>query len=245
VGARVAPSLLLAALCACAASSAMSGRAPAPLALPELTEYEAPNAVLIPGRLFPLGWSRDGVFAYAYEPPDEACGCYFFELLIQDMVSDKVLWEYRYDSSKAAEGDKLEDIAAVWRAHGGELEARLRDFGIVRAKGAALEPLSKTGPDRLAAELQTTRVEEELSPYGFGYISSYAARVSSARGEKTIFRSGVIEAGLLDVSSPGYLESPFEPRVALVIQEIWRGWEGPPSVARLRLSGCDLRRGWR
>src|SRR5205814_3361425 len=52
---------------------------------------------LIPESFYPIGWSKDGKFAYYYEPVDEACGCYFAHLVIQDMRTDKVLWEFKYN----------------------------------------------------------------------------------------------------------------------------------------------------
>ena len=44
---------------------------------------------------YPIGWSRDGKFAYYFEPVDEECGCYFAELAIMDLRTDKVLWHYK------------------------------------------------------------------------------------------------------------------------------------------------------
>lgn len=211
---------------------------PRQLAISGLAEFERPNATLIPGRLFPLGWSRDGKLAYVYEPPDEACGCYFFRLIVQDMVSDKVLWEYRYDSGELGKPGEMSNVAEVWRANGKDFEARLRSFGIVRSD-AVLRPFSSG----LEAVFHTTLMKE--SPFGFPYLSAYEIEMRSPRGTKTIFRSGRMEPGPLEVSSPGYLASPFEDRVAVVVQETWRGWEGPPGTARFRLVGCHLKTGWR
>lgn len=213
---------------------------PRQLAIPGLAEFEQPNATLIPGRLFPIGWSRDGKLAWVYEPPDEACGCYFFRLIVQDMVSDKVLWEYKHDSEDLASPGSLKDIGEVWQAKGPELEARLRSFGIERT-GAVLQPLSP----RLDAVFRTTALPEDRSRFGFAYLSSYEIEMRSSQGAKTIFKSGPLEPGPLRVSSPGYFASPFEDRVAVIVQETWRGWEGPPHTARFRLVGCHLKTGWR
>jgi len=45
---------------------------------------EESHMALITESFYPLGWSRDGKFAYYLEPPDEECGCYFAELVIRD-----------------------------------------------------------------------------------------------------------------------------------------------------------------
>lgn len=52
---------------------------------------------------FPIGWSKDGKLAYYVEPVDEACGCYFAHLVIQDLRTDKIIWEFKYDQSEEAE----------------------------------------------------------------------------------------------------------------------------------------------
>lgn len=73
---------------------------------------------LIAEQFFPIGWSRDGKFAYYTEPVDEACGCYYANLIIQDLRTDKVLWEFKYtqddinDNGKKAPED---NIYKLWK----------------------------------------------------------------------------------------------------------------------------------
>lgn len=38
-------------------------------------------------KFYPIGWSKDGHFAYITEPADEAAGLYFFKFRIQDRKS--------------------------------------------------------------------------------------------------------------------------------------------------------------
>ncbi len=38
----------------------------------------------------------------------------------------------------------------------------------------------------------------------------------------------------------GYLKSPLEPRVAIILVEIYRGYEGPPHVGGVRIVGASL-----
>jgi hypothetical protein len=55
--------------------------------------YDRSNSypALIPESFFPIGWSKDGKFAYYSEPVDEACGCYYAYLAIQDLRTDKII----------------------------------------------------------------------------------------------------------------------------------------------------------
>src|SRR5690349_14764325 len=52
---------------------------------------------LLEAGFYPIGWSREGKFAYYTEPVDEACGCYFAELVIKDLRTDKELWKFKND----------------------------------------------------------------------------------------------------------------------------------------------------
>jgi hypothetical protein len=42
------------------------------------------------------------------------------------------------------------------------------------------------------------------------------------------------------IGALGYLPSPLERRVAVVLYQDARGWEGPPNTIRLHVTGADL-----
>ena len=62
------------------------------------------NRLYVDG-FYPIGWSRDGKFAYYIEPVDEACGCYFAELIIQDLRTDKIVWHFKNDPESRVDKD--------------------------------------------------------------------------------------------------------------------------------------------
>ncbi len=43
----------------------------------------------------------------------------------------------------------------------------------------------------------------------------------------------------------GYLKSPLEPRVAIILIEIYRGYEGPPHVGSVKIVGASLDKNFR
>src|SRR6187401_1753231 len=89
---------------------------------------------LLPEAFYPTGWSRDGKFAYYIEPPDEACGCYFAELVIQDLRTDKEVWKFKNDpeSRTNAKGEILEDdMRRLWRRNQKLFSSKLREHGII------------------------------------------------------------------------------------------------------------------
>jgi hypothetical protein len=165
---------------------------PAQLVVPDLVG--APPRAPI-GRVYPLGWSPAGLFAYAYEPPDEACGCYFFRVIVVELPSAHVVWEMSHDS-----GENLPpfDLEELWREQGGLISTRLDQLGIVRRDEPALQYL-------------TGETISEGDPEG-------------------------VEEPIL-ATSPGLLASPYGKVCAVLIEEEWRGWEGPPNVHQLRFEG--------
>src|SRR5260370_31030695 len=69
---------------------------------------------------YPIGWSKDGKFAYYLAPVDEACNCYFAKLLILDLKTDKVLWEFNYKSEFLEEAKKAGrpySLNTLWQAN--------------------------------------------------------------------------------------------------------------------------------
>ena len=100
------------------------------------------KTVLVAG-FYPIGWSRDGQFAYYLEPVDEECGCYFAELIIQDLRNDKILYNFKNDpeSRIAKDGSPLpDDRHKLWRRDQRIFASKLRQYGIVQTARFSLLP---------------------------------------------------------------------------------------------------------
>lgn len=208
-----------------------------------------PGQELIVERFYPVGWSKDGKFAYYLEPGDEACGCYFAKLIIKDLKTDAVLWQFDYDSSDLQDTMKArtpESLAALWRFKRDLFNSKLREHNI-KAQGAfALQsfPLNYEG-DQLTTDLKTKETGQDQA---YGIISNAVLQLSSKRkGKKTIFEKTykADESLPLDMKVLGYLKSPFEPRVAVVLVEVWRGYEGPPHITHTNIIGSSLDAGFK
>jgi hypothetical protein len=211
-----------------------------------------PGQELIVERFYPIGWSRDGKLAYYVEPGDEACGCYFAKLIIKDLKSDKVLWQFDYDSSDLQDTMKNrtpESLAALWRYKRDLFNSKLREHNIVAPARFALSmfPAIYEG-DQLTADLKTKEATREEQEQSLGVIKSALLQLSSKRkGRKTIFEQTykTDESLPLDMKVLGYLKSPFEPRVAVVMAEVWRGYEGPPHTTHTTVVGSTLDTGFK
>lgn len=191
----------------------------------------------------PIGWSRDGKFAYATEPSDEACGCYFFKIFVQDMVTDEILWSWSYssgvDESTQNTGTTLEQ---VWLKMQKEFSQKLNQYQIqtVRYDRVTKLPLQENG--KLIKFDIRNRFGNLDQDYRVAYTKIY--RTISGAPEKLLFSGNFGNSsdylGVLSNGIAGCLRSPFENRVALLYFEKNWGYEGPPHVVSVHPIGADI-----
>lgn len=195
---------------------------------------------------YPIGWSKDGKFAYYTEPADEACGCYFAKLVIQDMRTDKILWEYSYNGEENAE----ETISSHWYGKKQEFVRKLKRFGIRQQNDFALlfpnfEHKGDTFEPRLDSEIhKDVEFTDGAGEFYVGTKGSLKLSMYSARkGSKIIYRKRLLPVQyerIQDAEVSGVLKSPFESRVAVILVELHRGYEGPPHKTSIRVVGSNL-----
>ncbi len=202
-------------------------------------------------KFYPIGWSKDGKFAYYLEPVDEACGCYFAKLFILDLKSDKVLWSFDYDSQdidEAKKANKPYSFKTLWNAQRKLFSDKLLENGIEYQNRFTLLPfpINYQG-SRLTANLEVKKkagIDADARIYGD--ISQSILQLNSSRnGKKTILDHRYPKAMPLYVGVVGYVKSPFEPRIAVVLIEVHRGYEGPPNVGQVRITGASLDSGFK
>lgn len=238
-----------------AAQSATSYSVPRAVSLERIVRRSFPvyygkepyNSLLIDG-FFPIGWSRDGKFAYYVEPVDEACGCYFAELRIQDLRTDKILWEFKNDPNSRVDkdGSPLEDdIQKLWKRNQKLFAEKLNEHGIVPvARFAMLRRSFSSGGKTYSAKAISKRSGDEDGLR----VKNVVFEVSSpSLGKKTVFSaqySGEVYESPLDVGVAGAFKSPYENRAAIIMINVQRGWEGPPHTVDVRIAGADLMKGF-
>ncbi len=216
---------------------------------PDYFGHEYPQ--LIPEAFFPIGWSRDGKFAYYVEPVDEACGCYFASLVIQDLRNDKIVWQFKYNQgNEMDENGKMPDLDSIqklWAKNRKLFSEKLRENKIEQsAKFTLLSKTFSTGGKTYTA---TANLTEGNNADEGPRIDKISLVFSSAQlGSKVIFASDHSKEEywfMLDAGVIGAFKSPFEQRAAIVMIEVMRGYEGPPHNADIRIVGADLARGFK
>ena len=200
---------------------------------------------------YPIGWSRDGKFAYYSEPADEECGCYFAELAIVDMRTDKVLWQFKnnWEDRVAADGSPIEDdIKKLWKRNAKTFEEKLREHKIQQvARFSLLPPTFRSAGKSFSAKLSIVRGNDEDYT---GRVRKFDLKLlSPLLGSKSLFnaeyKADEMYASPLDAGVAGALKSPYEARAAVIMITVNRGWEGPPHTTSIQIAGADLATGFR
>lgn len=216
-------------------------------------QKEYPGQAFYTESFYPIGWSKDGNFAYYVEPVDEDCGCYFANLVILNLKTDKVLWafEHRGDGTEEdMKAGKPYSLITLWRANRKLFSDKLREHNIEPQGRAALLsfPANYRG-DILTADFKAERqpgLGEDARIYGV--VGKLTLHLNSKRsGKKTILEHSYKPDDLLPlyVGMVGYVKSPFEPRIAVILMEIVRGWEGPPNTGSVKIVGANLATGFK
>jgi hypothetical protein len=191
-------------------------------------------------KLYPIGWSKDGKFAYVYlDPP---CCSHAAEMgdprvlvRIQDMRSDKIIWELdMYDEKDKNVGSSKLSLPLK---EGGPLQLKLEEHKIIPQGAFGFTDWDKELPD----------FEIDLKEYENGTVKIKAT--SKTQGTKTIFRGkhdaeplGFFEEG--SGSIVGLFKSPYEDRVAVVYSFYYNlgHWE---FLTDFGMVGCHLKVGFK
>lgn len=199
---------------------------------------------------YPIGWSRDGKFAYYNEPVDEECGCYYAELTIQDLHDDAVLWNFDNKPQERMDekGEIIpDDMVKLWKRNQTMFDNKLHEHTIEQTRTFTLLPATFNS----GGKSYTARVSVLKGSDGDGLrrVRKVTVELSSPTlGKKTLYfkdYTNDMYVSPLDMAVAGVFKSPVENRAAIVLVNVQRGWEGPPHTVDVRIVGADLEKGFR
>jgi hypothetical protein len=187
------------------------------------------------------GWSKDGKIAYSMERAIEGRGGAQIEYIVQDLVSDEVIWNYPDDSDTWDSYDESVDGSYAdysYKHAAADLEAALKGYGIIPSA-----PDYKSFPIKASGRSYSVsvKVEKERKPSLQDAIASYSVQIArDDKKSKTVTKSSEVKA--LGVYACGYFASPYEARVAIVTAEERFVFEGTEMF--YSISGCNLKVGF-
>lgn len=190
-------------------------------------------------KFYPIGWSKDGFFAYITEPQAPALGNYIFELTIINVLNGDTLWYWHspYDKETVRE--------EVWKNNYDLFKTMLNKYKIVQLKQPKLLPpyFNYNGND-YSVELQTDF--QKRSGYGYEPITHTRIIIrSKQKGVKVAYDYWLPKNSILiNQTIAGVMLSPFGDKIAIVLQQERPGYEGPPNVVTFQIVGTDLTTGW-
>jgi hypothetical protein len=212
----------------------------------EKQEYTIPNELeygrigndFLYDKFYPIGWSKDGKFAYIIEPADEASGNYWFEIVILDIVNNKVSWSW-----KPAESEQG-NLQSVWKDNYPLFKKNLAEAEIIQLSKFELKPtkIAYKGND-YEIVLETKNVAD--LDYGIDMVKEIQMNIVSEQlGKKSIINKKETEM-VIGAIVPGFLMCPFDDRIVVICKKDRIGYEGPPNVVYFELIGSDLVRGFK
>jgi hypothetical protein len=207
--------------------------------LPDELPYIRQKFDFLYQKFYPIGWSQSGYFAYISEPVDEACGCYFFELIIQNMVTDKVSYRFSFNDQGAGE-----TLKSVWDKKQTMFAKKLSEYSIVQDGGFKLAPESFEYSQQKYSIKYKTRMEKD-SDFMLDLVKQYKINLVRGSTTKIVCDEQIPKNdAILNLIVSGVVTSPYENRIAIVVQEERRGFEGPPNILNFRLIGSNLEKGF-
>lgn len=196
----------------------------------------------------PVGWSKDGKFAYITEI-DPGGAWYdvtgFFRWVIQDTVTDKILWQSEGGLEKGLPEDLLmsEDKEQIFKWVFPNMSKRyqpyFKKYGIILNTNLELSsfPLIYKKSNYQGSIIDVYRETEYEIP---DLISKYKVILSRNNVKKIVNQYNNNHSAVLDVQIAGYIKSPYEPRIAIALVNVCRGWEGPPNPVGFSFIGSHL-----
>jgi hypothetical protein len=190
--------------------------------VPSVTSaLETPTEARIPGwnaEFYTFGWSEDGKIAYALvDTPPFRTG-YGFTFAVVDARTDEVLVSIYDHSDQFPEQDGARAHHEAWNRNAAEVQASLERYAIRQVGETIVEPFPlQTGTDRYDVAVREWRVDPATQPYGNGVVGYTVSFSSGRRGTKVVASRGRLWA--TDVTPVGFVRSPFENRVAIIVAE--------------------------
>ncbi len=186
--------------------------------------------------IYPIGWSKDGHFAYIEKNEVAARGGVKFSYFIINAVTDKVVWSFIDDWPNSNNATVVQSIERSNKS----FEEKVNKYQIVQNAGVDLHafPMSQ-GRQIFSPKIEIIK-KKEKHPF-LGDIQSVGVFMNKNKKRKRIFFKK--DPGAFSYWITGYFISPFEERILVGIGEEKWGFEG--TEGSIIFSGCSLKGGYK
>ena len=203
--------------------------------IPEVVKYYKQSDEYLQDKLRPIGWSKDGNFAYITEPADEACGCYRMTITIQDMDTNEKLWTWDFESM-----DYEKTLEDIWEEKSEMFHSKLNKHNIIPQDNFNIKPREFTyNGDKY--KIQLNKVTQKDPYYNIEKVIKGDISIKGPNGKKHV--KTYEESGspmILGAVIQGHFKSPYEEKIAVIYKRERKGYEGPPHVVTFKIAGTSL-----
>ncbi|OHD57508.1 MAG: hypothetical protein A2Y33_05945 [Spirochaetes bacterium GWF1_51_8] len=231
---------------------------PKMLAIPYYAQYYIPNDTFNPYKIFPIGWSFDGRFAYAVlNDWDDAIGnIIHFRFVIQDVKNNKTLWEFQlaYDMeipkeyelyNLKSDGMKIyigseQLMRKIWSKNEKLFTEKLVKYEISQGKNPLKQFPLKRKNDIVDCGLNLGNSSEAEAQVK---TALSVTMVSLKKGIKPVWGEHGIKAYGGKVE--GYFQSPLSEYIAVVISKYIPSYSGYPAEVVPVIVGTSLEQGFK
>mgnify|MGYP001551564407 CR=1 FL=1 len=201
-------------------------------------------------KIYPLGWSPDGKFAYIYFSNEEDLVDMVFEfrVVVVDLITDEetVVFESLTPPFDAHPDDYI-GFETAWDYLAPDFIPLLEEKAIV-ISDPVLHPLPlshrRTGDNVLHIHISVSTEQTTMMGFETEYIGSFAVQAINHDGlQKTITRQTNTDTTVGKITAIGAFISPYENRAAILLDLHRFGPDVSPRH-RYQIVGCHLQRGF-
>ena len=207
---------------------------------PEELIYNRSVSEVLVDKFYPIGFSKNGNFAYIVEYADEGLGNYMFGLVITNLVNNEEVWSWFTDPIV----DKQLYREETWQKNYKTFKDKMNKYGLTQIRNIKMRDLyfSHSGNDFVVRLETKTQKDPDLN---IDLVSKSDIFIKSPQlGEKHIISIDYEFSMYLGQQLAGCIISPFEDRVVIVLKNERWGYEGPPNVVEFEIYGTNLTTGF-
>ncbi len=201
---------------------------------------------LISDRLYPLGFSPNSLFAYISISTEDGKGCFVWRFVVVNLINDKTVRQIKWESEDLKSGGNFIDFNGQYKSHKEKILSILQTYKINTESIPVLQPFPlQTGKDNIVTGLIRGQPEEKDN---ITETSISLQVVSKKKGFKIIGSVKEVFMGIPLISNSkikGFIKSPFEPRIVVIIEQEHRGFDGPPNIIRFKSFGSSINKGFK
>ncbi len=189
-----------------------------------------------------LGYNK-GKIAYSIDYETDPRDMVHIETFIQDLVTDEIVWKHEFKKE-----DNITNInfKSFWNENHKTVIDSMKDYNITLNNHFSLqtdEPHYRNDTLKLTSKTQ----KEYYKDWGTQFVKSSTLYLGSKeKGQKIIDTKSYNDSQLLEREILGFLNiEKGNRRIAVIVANLYRGWEGPPHVLGYEIIGASLSVGFK